>query len=128
MLLTTTINDTMKQGDYVLVPEPEQVLVYDAHTKVLAWKWDLTQIQRFQHRRIASEVEITVGRLCMCKYIMCLCVSVCVCVCVCVCVSVSVSVCVCVCLCVCVCVCVYHIQFVYVHVCHVQLGILWLLL
>ena len=63
MLLTTTINDTMKQGDYVLVPEPEQVLVYDALTKALSWKWDLTQIQRFQHRRMASEVEITVGRL-----------------------------------------------------------------
>ena len=72
MLLTATISDTMKQGDYVLVPEPEQLLMYDAHTRVLACKWDLTQIQKFQHRRIASEVEITVGRcVCLCLCYVC---------------------------------------------------------
>ena len=69
MLLTTTINDMMKQGDYVLVPEPEQLLVYDAHTRALAWKWNLTQIQKFQHRRMTSEVEITIGR---CVYDVCI--------------------------------------------------------
>ena len=71
MLLTVPINDTMKQGDYVLVPEPEQLLVYDAHTKVLAWKWDLKHIQGFQHRRMTSEMEITVGR-----FVTCVCVRV----------------------------------------------------
>ena len=47
MMLTTTISDTMKQGDYVLVLELEQLSVYDAHTRALTWKWDLTQIQNF---------------------------------------------------------------------------------
>jgi len=62
MLLTTTINDTMKQGDYILVPNPEKLLVYDAILGTLAWSWDLTHIQGFQYRRVSSEVEITVGR------------------------------------------------------------------
>ena len=119
MLLTSAISDTMKQGDYVLVPEPEQLSVYDAHTRVLAWKWDLTQVQKFQHRRMASEVEITVGRCvcvcaCVCMYVrvcvyVCVCVYmyVCVCTCVCVCMCVRVYMCVFVCVCVHVCVCVY---------------------
>lgn len=94
MLLTTPINDTMKQGDYVLVPEPEQLLVYDAHTKALAWKWDLKHIQGFQHRRMTSEMEITVGRfvtfVCvhMCGMHLCVFVHVCACVCMDVCVCV----------------------------------------
>ena len=62
MLLTTTINDTMKQGDYILVPDPEKLLVYDALLSTLSWSWNLTQIQGFQYRRMSSEVEITVGR------------------------------------------------------------------
>ena len=135
MLLTTTINDTMKQGDYVLVPEPERLLVYDAHTRALAWKWDLTQIQKFQHRRMTSEVEITVGRcVSVCAFVLCMCVCVCVCVCVggcpCGCVGICVSVvflhvnlfvdlfvCVCLCVCVCVCMCVCVYLFVCAHLC-----------
>ena len=103
MLLTDTINDMMK-GYYVLVPEPEQVLVYDVHTKGLAWKWDLTQMQGFQHRRVASEVEITVGRLC-------------------------VFVCVCVCMCVCVYTCPRLLVCVFPSVCkrHIWYGTFWLL-
>jgi len=62
MLLTTTINDTMKQGDYILVPDPEKLQVYDALLGTLAWTWSLTHIQGFQFRRMSSEVEITVGR------------------------------------------------------------------
>ena len=61
--LTTSSNDAIKPGTYLIHVQDKKLVVYDAmdHHKI-AWTWDSTDLYGFRlQKNIVPEIEIVIG-------------------------------------------------------------------